>query len=153
MHHFPTYVCYKMVHCGIWVWYIVGFMQWIYWITIWILRHKKILDRVDLYHWYGDLILIHSKWKCIFNNSGTRLAQRAETGLFDTVIFTVFLSSIHAVLPCRMALDECSSDTVHSVFKAFSIWICHFAWITHEDGPGPKRPVLVCCVTCSQKYL
>ena len=33
MHHFQTYFCCKMVHCGIWVWCIVGFVQWVYWLT------------------------------------------------------------------------------------------------------------------------
>ena len=36
MHHFETecctraHFCYKMVHCGIWDWYIVGFVQEVY---------------------------------------------------------------------------------------------------------------------------
>ena len=53
-----------LVHCGICAMGLLinqKFGQQIFGQQIWILRHKKILDREDLYHWYGDLILIHSK--------------------------------------------------------------------------------------------
>ena len=38
--HMCAHFCYKMVHCGIFVWCIVGFVRWVYWgeslpTTIW----------------------------------------------------------------------------------------------------------------------
>ena len=103
MHHFPKYFCYKMVQGGIWVWCIAGFVQWVYWLTkkfvfgwqIWILRHKKILDSEDFTIDMETLFLFAANKNAFFKNSGARLAQRAETGLFDAAIFTVSLSSIH----------------------------------------------------------
>ena len=51
---------------------------------------KTQLYTVDMATW----LLFTANKNAVFNNSGTRLAQRAETGLFDPVIFTVYLSSI-----------------------------------------------------------
>ena len=45
---------------------------------------------IDMETWF----LLTSNKNAFFNNSGTRLAQRAEAGLFDPVIFILSLSSI-----------------------------------------------------------
>ena len=102
MHNFPTYFCYKMVHSGIWVWCIVGFVQLVYWLTknLFLVNKSEFLAIkrswientyiIDMETWF----LFTANKNAFFNNSGTRLAQRAETGLFDPVIFTVSLSSI-----------------------------------------------------------
>ena len=50
-----------LVHCEICAMGLLINQKFVFGKQIWILRHKKILDREDLYHWYGDLILIH--WK------------------------------------------------------------------------------------------
>ena len=76
----------------------------------------------DLYHWYGDLILIHSKWNAFFSNSGTRLAQRAETGLFDPVIFTVSLSSIQ----CNHVGWPFSTELRNVVLILYTLYLMHF---------------------------
>ena len=102
MHHFPTYFCYKMVYCGIWIWCIVGFVQWVYWLNknlFWVNKSEFLgIKRswientytIDMETWF----LFTSNKNAFFNNYGTILAQRAETGLFDPAIFTVSLSSI-----------------------------------------------------------
>ena len=102
MHHFPTYFCYKMVHFGTWVWCIVGFVQWVYWLTknLFLVNKSEFLGiksswiektySIDMETWF----LFTANKNAFFNNSGTRLAQVAETGLFDPVIFTVSLSSV-----------------------------------------------------------
>ena len=100
MHHFPTYFCHKMVHCRIWVWCIVGFVQWVYWLTKIFFNKSEFLGieiswikktyTIDMETWF----LFTANKNSFFNYSGTRLAQRAKTGLFDPVIFTVSLSSL-----------------------------------------------------------
>ena len=99
---FPTHFCYKMVHCAIWVWYIVGFVQWVYWLTkkLFLFNKSEFLGikrswiemtyTIDMETWF----LFTANENAFFNISRTRLAQRTKTGLFDPVIFTVYLSSI-----------------------------------------------------------
>ena len=102
MHHFPIYFCHKMLHCGIWVGCIVGFVQWVHWLTknLFLVNKSEFLGikrswikktyTIDVEAWF----LFTTNKNAFFNSSMTRLAQRAETGLFDPVIFTVSLSSI-----------------------------------------------------------
>ena len=54
------------------------------------IKRSWIEKTIDMETWF----LFAANKNAFFNNSGTRLAQRAETGLFDPVIFTVSLSSI-----------------------------------------------------------
>ena len=84
------------------VWGIVGFVQWVYWLTknVFLVNRSEFLGikrfwiektyTIDMDTWF----LFTTNKNAFFNNFGTRLAQRAETGLFDPVIFTVSLSSI-----------------------------------------------------------
>ena len=119
MHYFPTYFCHKMVHCGIWVWCIVGFVQWVYWLTknLFLVNKSEFLGikrfwiektyTIDMETWF----LFTANKNAFFNNSGTRLAQRAKAGLFDPVIFTVSLSSIQ----CNHEdLSQCGPYTIPS---------------------------------------
>ena len=163
MHHFPTYFRYKMVHCGIWVWCIVGFVQWVYWLTknLFLVKKSEFLGikrswiektyTIDIDTWF----LFTANKMNFINNSETRLAQRAETGLFDPVIFTVSLSSIQ----CKHVWWPFSTKLRNVALILYTLYLRHFlinmsfVWITHEDGPGPKRPVAVFCVTFSQQYL
>ena len=102
MHHFPTYFGHKMVHSGLWVWCIVGFVQWVYWLTkkLFLVNKSEFLGikRSCIEKTYTiDMETCFSftaNKNAFFNNSGTRLAQRAETGLFDPAIVTIYLSSI-----------------------------------------------------------
>ena len=103
MHHFPKYFFYKMVHCGMQVWCIVGFVQWVYWLTknLFFVNESEFLGikrswiektyTIIMETWF----LFAANKNAFFNNSGARLAQRTEMGLFDPVIFIVSLSSLH----------------------------------------------------------
>ena len=94
-----------MVYCGIWVLCIMGFVQWVYWLT----KNLFLVNKSDFFgikrSWIEKTYTIDMEtWflftateNAFFNNSGTRLAQRADSGLFDTVIFTISLSYIHLV--------------------------------------------------------
>ena len=55
-----------LVHCEICAMGLLINQKLVFGYQILILRHKKILNREDLYDWYGDLILIHNKQRCIF---------------------------------------------------------------------------------------
>ena len=143
---FPTYFCYKVVHCGIWVWCIVGFVQWVNWLTknLFLVKKSEFLGTkrtwiektytIDMETWF---LFTANENAFFFNNSGTRLAQRAETGLFDLVIFTVSLSSIQCN---HVGIEECSSDTVHSVFKAFSYKYVILFELGTRMAPGLRGP-------------
>ena len=164
MHHFPTYFCYKMVHCEIWVWCIVGFAQWVYWLTkkkMFLVNKSEFFGikrswiekiyTIDMETWF----LFTTNKNAFFNNSGTRLTQRAETGLFDPIIFTVSLSSIqrnHVGWPFGTKLRNVA-------LILYTLYLRHFLinmsfCLNYAQGwPGPKRPVSVFCVTFSQNYL
>ena len=98
---FSNIFLWKMVHCGIWVWCILGFVQWVYWLTknLFLVNKSEFLDierswmektyTIDMETWF----LFTANKNVFFNNSGTRLEERAETGLFDPIIFTVSLLS------------------------------------------------------------
>ena len=116
---FPTYFCHKMVHYGIWVWCIVGFVQWVYWLTknVFLVNKSEFLGikrswiektyAIDMETWF----LFTANKNAFFNNSGTRLAQRAETGLFDPVklrnialiLYTLYLR--HSLLNMSFCLN------------------------------------------------
>ena len=105
----------KWCKCGIWVWCIVGFVQWVYWLI-------KILFLVNKFEFLGikrswiektytiDMVtwfLFTANKNAFFNNSGTRLAQRAETGFFDPVVFTAgwhFSTKLRNVAPILYTL-------------------------------------------------
>ena len=151
MHHFPRYFFYKMVHCGIRVWCIVGFVQWVYWLTknLFCVNKSEFLGIKR--SWIEKIYTIHMEtWflfaankNAFFNNYGARLAQRAKAGLFDPVIFTVSLSSIH----CNHVGWSFSTTLRNVALILFILYLRHFlinncfVWFTHKDGPGPKRPV------------
>ena len=91
-----------MLHSGIWVWCIVGFVIWVYWLTkkLFLVNKSEFLGikrswikktyTIDMETWF----LFTTNKNAFLNNSGTRLAQRAETDVFDPIIISVSLSSI-----------------------------------------------------------
>ena len=139
MRHFPTYFCYKIVHCGIWVWCIV---RWVYRLT----KNLFLVNKSEFSgikrSWIEKTYTIDMETWCLFtanknaffNNAGTRVTQRAETGLFDPVIFTVSRSSVQ----CNHA--ECSSNTVHSVLQAFSYKHVILFELRTMMAPGLRGP-------------
>ena len=42
--HMCAHFCYKMVHCGIFVWCILGFVRWVYWVLL--VTHFKGRDKI-----------------------------------------------------------------------------------------------------------
>ena len=122
-----------MVHCGIWVWYIVGFVQWVYWLTKnlvnnFLVNKSEFLGikrswiektyTIDMETWF----LFTANKNAFFNNSGTRFAQRAETGLFDPVIFTVSLSSIQ----CNHVWWPFSNKLRNVALILYTLYLRHF---------------------------
>ena len=75
----------QKVHCGIWVWCIVGFVQWVYWLTKNLFLDNKSeflgIKRSWIENTYTidmeTLFLFTANKNAFFNHSGTRLAQRA----------------------------------------------------------------------------
>ena len=63
MHHFVTEICmcahfcYKMVHCGIWDWCIVGYVRWVYFFgwAVHILHVKHVLEITLTLTWFNWL--------------------------------------------------------------------------------------------------
>ena len=147
MQHFPTYICYKMVHCGIWVlvhcgicamgllinqkFVLVNKSEFLGIKRSWI---EKTYTINDMEAWF----LFTAKKNAFFNNSGTRLAQRAETGLLDPVIFTVFLSSIqcnHAWWPYSTKLRNVALILYTLYLRHFLLYIyISFVWIMHHHS-------------------
>ena len=93
---------------------------------------------IDMETWF----LFTANKNAFFNNSGTRLAQRAKTGLFDPVIFTVSLSSIQ----CNHVWWPFSTKLRNVALILYTLYLRHFlinmsfVWIMHEDGPGLRGP-------------
>ena len=106
---------------------------------------------IDMETWF----LFTANENAFFNNSGTRLSQRAETGLLDSVIFTVSRSSIQ----CNRVWWSFSTKLRNVALILCTLYLRHFLIIMSfclnyaRGWPGPKRPVSVFCVTFSQKYL
>ena len=73
---------------------------------------------IDMETWF----LFTANKNVIFNNSGTRLAQRAETGLFDPVIFTVSLSSTQ----CNHVWWSFSTKLRNVALILFTLYLRHF---------------------------
>ena len=127
---FPTYICHKMVNCGMRVWCIVGFVQWVYWLSkkLFLVKTSEFLVikkswiekiyTIDLETW----VLFTANKNAFFNNSGTRLAQRAETGLFDPVIFTVSLLSIQ----CNHVWWPFSTKLRNVALILYILYVKHF---------------------------
>ena len=109
MHKTNNPQCTIFQHISVTKWCIVGYgfgALWDlcndYWLTknLYLVNKSEFLGikrswieetyTIDMETWF----LFTANINAFFNNSGTRLAQRAETGLFDPVIFTVSLSSI-----------------------------------------------------------
>ena len=130
MHHFPTYFCHKMVHCGVWVCCIVGFVQWVYCLikNLFLVNKFEFLGikrswiektyTIDMETWF----LFTTNKNALFNNSGTWLAQKAETGLFDPVIFTVSLSSIQ----CNHVGWPFSTKLRNVALILYTLYLRHF---------------------------
>ena len=112
---------------------------------------------IDMVTWF----LFTANKNAFFHNSGTRLAQRAETGLFDPVIFTVSLSSFqcnHVGWPfstklSSVALILCTLYLRHYLIYIY-IYIYIYIWILcrkslkyHKELQPPnwtnsKRPIM-----------
>ena len=73
---------------------------------------------IDMETWF----LFTANKNAFFNNSGTRLAQRAKTGLFDQVIFTVSLSSIH----CNHVWWPFSTKLRNVALILYTLYLRHF---------------------------
>ena len=67
-----THFCYKMLHCGIWIWCIVGFVHKVYWPLLYHGQFFQIFT-IDLTH--SALYIVNhmdwligpwEMWKCIF---------------------------------------------------------------------------------------
>ena len=61
--HICAHFCYKMLHCGIWDWCIVGFAQRVYWFYVLLLANRIESARVNqnaefcwLTHWGRDIM-------------------------------------------------------------------------------------------------
>ena len=83
-----------LVHCGICA---MGLLinQKLFWVnkSEFLGIKRSLIEKtytIDMETWF----LFTANKNTFFNNSGARFAQRAETALFDPVIFTVSLSSI-----------------------------------------------------------
>ena len=111
-------------------WCIVGFVQWVYWLTknLFLVNKSEFLGiktswiektyTIDMETWF---LFITNK-NAFFNNSGTRIAQRAETGLFDPVIFTVSLSSIQ----CNHVWWSFSTKLRNVALILYTLYLRHF---------------------------
>ena len=104
---------------------------------------------------------INGRWEysksinAFFKNSGTRLGQRAKTGLFDPVIFTVSLSSIH----CNHVEWPFSTKLTNVALILYTLYLRHFLInmssclkLRTRMAPGLRGP-FQSCVTFSQAYL
>ena len=111
-------------------WCIVGFVQWVYWLTknLFLVNKSEFLGikrswiektyTIDMETWF---LFITNK-NAFINNSGTRIAQRAETGLFDPVIFTVSLSSIQ----CNHVWWSFSTKLRNVALILYTLYLRHF---------------------------
>ena len=73
---------------------------------------------IDMETWF----LFTANKNAFFNNYGTRLAQRAETGLFDPAIFTVSLSSIQ----CNHVGWPFSTKLRNLALILYTLYLRHF---------------------------
>ena len=110
----------QMVHCGIWVWCIVGFVQWVYWLTFLDIKRSWLEKTctIDMETWF----LFTANKNAFIHNSGTKLAQRAETGLFDPVIFTASLSFIQ----CMHVWWPFSTKLRNLALILYTLYLRHF---------------------------
>ena len=160
MNNFSTYFVYKIAHCGIWVWCLVKFLQWVYWLTknLFLVNKSEFLGinrywientyTTDMETWF----LFTANKNALFNNSGTRLAQRAEMGLLDPVIFTVSLSSIqcnHVGCPFSNKLRNVALILYTMYLRQnLLIDISFFKLRTRMAPVLIMRPVSFFCATC-----
>ena len=92
------------------------------------------MERENLHNWNRNLILSHSKKKCIFQPSSGKTCIKDRNGTFHCI------SVIHPVQPYRecpfLLNEECSPDIIECVSKA-PLW-----WRKYS----PTKTCLLCCI-------